>query len=115
MSQTVRPTITIDQVHLLSVTGDLDDVGLNALQIELELLLEDGSRFLALDLSRVTRCDQQLFDLLTRTSNLIEHRGGWLRLVGLGATVLDTLDDAALPELLLMYRASDWATHRPVR
>jgi hypothetical protein len=29
--------------------------------------------------------------------------------------VLTTLDDAALPKVLLVYRASDWATHRPVR
>ena len=33
-----------------------------------------------------------LFDLLARTQHLVGHRGGWLRLVGLGPPVLAALD-----------------------
>lgn len=59
----------------------------------------------------MTGCDNQLFDVLTRTGGLVGHRGGWLRLVGLGPMVLDGLEGAGLPEVLMVYRASDWARH----
>lgn len=111
MLQTAQLTIKTEQVDLLSVTGALDDAGLRQLQTQVNLLLDGGTRFLVTDLSQVAACDSHLLDLLCRTSNLVEHRGGWLRLVGLASSVLNTLDDAALPEVLLVYRASDWASH----
>jgi hypothetical protein len=57
------------------------------------------------DLSRVAGCDGRLFDLLARTHHMLDGRGGWLRLVGLGPSVLAALDQAALPEVLLVYPA----------
>src|SRR4029453_6826987 len=62
------------------------------------------------DLAEVPGCDGRLFDLLARTQRLLGCRGGWLRLVGLGPPVLDALDQAALPEVLLVYKA---ARHDP--
>ncbi|MDN5853213.1 MAG: hypothetical protein L0K86_10280 [Actinomycetia bacterium] len=50
----------------------------------------------------------RLFGLLSDTHQLLADRFGWLRLVGMGAAVLDALEDAPLAELLLFYRASDW-------
>ena len=74
-------------------------------------LLAGGSRLLVTDLSGVASCDSRLFDLLSRTSHLVGNRGGWVSLVGVGPPVLNALDQAALPEVLPVYRASGWANH----
>jgi hypothetical protein len=84
-------TITVEQVDLLSVTGQLDDPGLGRLQRRLDELLDSGARLLVADLSGVAGCDGQLFDLLARTQHLVADRGGWLRLVGLSSPVLNAL------------------------
>ena len=102
-------TIKVEQVDLLSVTGQLDDPGLDRLQGRLDELHEAGARLLLVDLSGVAGCDGQLFDLLARTPHLVGRREGCLRLVGLGPPVLDALDQAGLPEVLLVYRAARWA------
>jgi anti-anti-sigma regulatory factor len=105
-------TIRIEQVDLLSVTGQLDDPGLERLQRRLDELLDNGSQLLVADLSGVAGCDGRLFDLLAQTEHLVEDRGGWLRLVGLSSPVLDALDQATLPDVLLVYRAARWTGHR---
>jgi anti-anti-sigma regulatory factor len=104
-------TIKVEQVDLLSVTGQLDDLGLARLQRRLDELLDGGARLLLADLSGVAGCDGRLFDLLARIQYLVGCRGGWLQLVGLGPPVLDALDQAALPEVLLVYRAALRAGH----
>jgi anti-anti-sigma regulatory factor len=101
-------TIRVEQVDLLSVTGQLDDLGLDRLQCQLDELLDGGARLLLADLSGVAGCDGRLFDLLARIQHLVGRRGGWLHLVGLGPPVLDALDQATLPEVLLVYRAARW-------
>jgi anti-anti-sigma regulatory factor len=73
--------ITNEQVNLLSVSGRLDGAGLRILQQQINLLLDAGARFLLTDLSRAEQWDCNVFDLLARTSNLIQQRGRWLRLV----------------------------------
>jgi len=93
MPQTPRVTITHEHVNLLSVTCGLDWGGLLDLQQQIDLLLDAGARFLIADLSWVGPCDTRLFDLLARTSSLLRHRAGWLRLIG----PRSTLDGAALP------------------
>ena len=112
MLHSTSVAVTVEQVELLSVAGRLDGDGLGPLQSRVDELLDDGALFLVADLSGVAGCDGRLFDLLVRTSHLVERRGGWLRLVGLGSPVLNALDQAALPEVLLVYRASEWASHR---
>jgi anti-anti-sigma regulatory factor len=104
-------TIKVEQVDLLSVTGQLDDPGLDRLQGRLDELHEAGARLLLVDLSGVAGCDGRLFDLLARTQYFVGSREGCLRLVGLGPPVLDALDQADLPEVLLIYRAARWAGH----
>jgi anti-anti-sigma regulatory factor len=89
MSQ--NPSVTVDapvmirveRVDLLSVSGQLDDSGLERLQCRLDELLGGGTRLLVADLSGVASCDGRLFDLLARTQRRLGCRGGWLRLVGL--------------------------------
>ena len=92
------------------MAGRLDGDGLDRLQTSVDDRLDGGARRLVVDLSAVASCDSRLFDLLSQTSDLIGRRGGWLRLVGVGPPVLNTLDQAALPEILLVYRASGWAS-----
>ena len=41
----------------------------------------------------------------------VEDCGSWLRLVGLSSPVLDALDQATLPDVLLVYRAARWTGH----
>jgi len=109
---TIAPvTIRVDQVDLLSVTGQLDDLGLDRLRCRFDELLDGGARLVLTDLSGVAGCDGRLFDLLARIEYLVGRRGGRLHLVGLGPPVLDALDQAALPEVLLVYRAARWAGH----
>lgn len=102
-------TVKTEQVDMVSVVGHLDDAGLAQLGTELELLRGGSTRYLVADLSRVHSCDRRLFELLSGTHLVLAGRGGWMRLVGLGAAVLDALDEATVPEVLLVYRASDWA------
>jgi anti-anti-sigma factor len=111
MLQSTSVMVTIEQVDLLSVTGRLDCDGLRRLQHSVDELLAGGARMLLADLSGVASCDSRLFDLLSRTSHLVGHREGWLRLVGVGPSVLNALDQATLPDVLLVYRASGWASN----
>jgi anti-anti-sigma regulatory factor len=108
---TASLSISVEQVELLLVTGQLDDTGLEQLGRRLDELLNGGARLLVADLSGVSECDHRLFDLLARTHHVVGNRGGWLKLVGLGVPVLDALDNADLPEVLLVYRATRWAGH----
>jgi len=101
--------INVEQVDLLSVTGRIDDPGLARLRWRLDELLAGGAHLLVADLSGVAGCDGRLFDLLARTEHRVGCRGGWLRLVGLSSPVLEALDQAALPDVLLVYRAARWA------
>jgi anti-anti-sigma factor len=110
MAQRTRIVIESEQVHLLSVSGALDREGLRKLRKHLGALHDAGVRLIMADLCRVTSCDGRLFAVLAQSDHLLTRRGGWLRLVGLGPAVLDALDQATLPEVLLVYRASDQAS-----
>ena len=98
-------------MDLLSVTGQLDDPGLDQAAVSVGRAARRRRPVVLVDLSGVAGCDGRLFDLLARTQHLVGRRGGWLRLVGLGPPVLDALDQAGLPEVLLVYRAARWAGH----
>lgn len=111
MQQATSLMITNEHVNLLSVSGRLDGAGLRTLQRQIDLLLDAGARFLLADLSRAENCDSQVFDLLTRTSNLVQPRGGWLRLVAPGNPVMGTVDEIARPSALAMDPAPHRADH----
>ena len=100
MSQATQLIITNEHVNLLSVRGQMDGAGLRMLQQQINLLLDAGARFLLADLSRVERCDSQVFDVLARTGDLVQQRGGWLRLVAPGNSTVSTIDDTARPAAL---------------
>jgi anti-anti-sigma regulatory factor len=109
-ADTAEVTISTAQVDLLSVAGWLNDKGLTQLRMELQALFDAGTRHLVLDLARVSGCDHRLFDVLGRAHQILTHRQGWVRLVGVGPAVHNALDDATLSESLLVYQASDWTS-----
>jgi hypothetical protein len=98
-------------VDLITVTGRLDNVGLTLLRRQLVGLCADGEGFVVADLSGVHECDHRLFHLLSQAHRILTGRGGWLRLAGVGAAVLNALDQAPVGEVLMVYRASDWGEH----
>lgn len=108
-------TIKVEHVDLVSVTGQLDDPGLDRLRCRLDELLDGGASLVLADLSGVVGCDSRLFDLLARTQCFVARGGGWLHLVGLGPSVWAALDEAALPELLQVYRATRWPVTVPAQ
>lgn len=109
-----RPGAAISdrQVRLVSVTGPLDAHGIRALHRHLAELVAAGESLLAVDLAGVTECDGRLFGVLSAVATALRAHGGWLRLVGLPDTVLAALSDAPLPDVLLVYQASDWGRRR---
>jgi anti-anti-sigma regulatory factor len=96
MQQATPLMITNEHVNLLSVSGRMDGTGLRTLQQQINLLLDAGARFLLADLSRAEHCDRLVFDLLAHTDNLIQQRGGWLRLVAPGDSHVGTVEETAL-------------------
>lgn len=100
--------ISNEQVGLLSVTGRLDETGLRQLGRGLQAQLDTDTRYLVVNLAGVSSCDYRLFEVLTRTHQLLTERRGWLRLVGIGPTVRNALDNATPSECLLVYQAADW-------
>ena len=109
-----RPGVAISdrQVRLVSVTGPLDAHGVCAVHRHLADLVAGGEILLAVDLAGVTECDARLFGVLSAVATELRVRGGILRLVGLPDTVLAALSDAPLPDVLMVYQASDWGRRR---
>ncbi len=109
-ANTAKVTISAAQVDLLSVAGRLDDTGLTQLDMQLQTLCDTGTQYLILDLARVTGCDRRLFDVLGWIHQILIDRQGWVRLVGVGSTVHNALDEATPSESLLVYQTSDWTS-----
>jgi anti-anti-sigma regulatory factor len=107
MQQATPLMITNEHVNLLSVRGRIDGTGLRTLQQQINLLLDAGARFVLADLSRAEYCDNQVFDLLARTNDLIQQRGGWLRLVAPGNSHVGTVEETALAAALPVDPAPD--------
>jgi anti-anti-sigma regulatory factor len=107
MQQAPPLMITNEHVNLLSVSGRMDGSGLRTLQQQINLLLDAGARFLLADLSRAEHCDRHVFDLLARTNTLIQHRGGWLRLVAPGDAQVGAVEGTAPAAALPMDPAPD--------
>jgi anti-anti-sigma regulatory factor len=112
MSLSTQVRISTEQVDLPSVTGQLDDTGLTQLRRQLEALVGTGTVYLVVDLAGVISCDHRLFDVLARTHQVLADRQGWLRLVGIGPTVVNALHEARPLEFLLVCQAADWRAGR---
>jgi anti-anti-sigma regulatory factor len=108
MLLSTQVTISTGQMDLLSVAGQLDDTGLTQLRRQLELLVDTGTVHLVVDLAGVISCDHRLFDVLARTHQILAEHQGWMRLVGIGPTVVNALDEARPSEFLLVCQAGGW-------
>ena len=108
LTDSTEVTVSAGQVGLLSVTGRLDDPGLTQLGRQLQMLFDTDIQYLVVNLAGVTGCDYRLFDMLTRTHQVLTDRQGWMRLVGVGTAVRNALDEATPSECLLVDQASDW-------
>lgn len=112
LTDSTQATIRTEQVALLSVIGRLDDTGLTQLRRQLQALFDTDTQYLVVNLAEVTSCDHRLFDVLVWVHRFLCARQGWMRLVGVGPTVCNALDEATPSECLLIYQASDWTGDR---
>jgi hypothetical protein len=58
------------------VTGRLEEVGLTQLRRQLQALFDTDTRYLVVNLAGVTSCAYRLFDMLTRTHQILTDRQG---------------------------------------
>jgi anti-anti-sigma regulatory factor len=103
-----------DRDHgVLEVAGALCQDNAAELRQRVEGLLVAGVRYLLVDLAEADGCDPMVMGVLADAARLLEGRQGWLRInpnrsLPIGAV----LDEATLPDLFAIYRASA-GTSRP--
>lgn len=108
LTDSAEVMICTGQAGLLSVIGRLDERGLTQLRRQLQALFDIDTQYLVVNLAGVISCDYRLFGVLIWAHQFLAARQGWMRLVGLGPTVRNTLDEATLSECLFVDQASDW-------
>ena len=104
-------TVRVEQVKLLLVTGQLDDAGLARLQRRFDELLDDGALLLLADLSGVPAATAGCSTFSPGPSTSSGTAGAGCDWSGWGPPVLAALDQADLPEVLLVYRSARWTDH----
>jgi len=67
----------------VAVRGRLESKILDQLRAQLGALVDDGARYLTLDLSRVSSCAPELADVLTWADLRAGEKQGWLALTGI--------------------------------
>lgn len=73
---------------VLTVSGDLDDVGIQELERQFALAAANGV-FVAVDLSHATAVGESLDDVLSGMDRLLRAFGGRLSVLGRRARVID--------------------------
>jgi anti-anti-sigma regulatory factor len=103
-----------DRDHgVLEVAGALCQDNAAELRQRVEGLLVAGVRFLLVDLAEVDGCDPVVIGVLADAARLLEGRQGWLRInPNRTLPAAAKLDEATLPDLFAIYRASA-GTSRP--
>ena len=87
----------------VAVSGPADSRRLAA---HLEGLQRAGVHHLVVDLSKVTRVDDQLLDVMRRVEARVLGRNGVFELTGLAPNVLHAMEDEQLSEVFALYRAT---------
>ncbi|MEO7195658.1 MAG: STAS domain-containing protein [Pseudonocardiaceae bacterium] len=86
MEPTAEPTITIvrggAEYALVALRGPLDHDATQRLRTQLGAVLDTGARYLTVDLSDVTRCDESVLELLGWAARRAASQQGWLALTG---------------------------------
>ncbi|MEN3270280.1 STAS domain-containing protein [Pseudonocardia sp.] len=97
-----------DRDHgVLEVAGALCQDNAAELRQRVEGLLVAGVRYLLVDLAEADGCDPAVMGVLADAARLLEGRQGWLRINPNGTLpVAAKLDEATLPDLFAIYRAS---------
>ena len=99
---------------MLEVVGALGHDSAAELRQRVEGLLVAGVRHLLVDLAEAGPCDPAVIGVFAEAARVLEGRPGWLRVIPNGTQPLALeLDEATLPDLFAIYRASLGATHRP--
>jgi anti-anti-sigma factor len=94
---------TDDRQTVVAARGVLDFTSRYVLQDRLAALLEDGHRYLILDLSGVTLCDSSGLSIFIQTHRRVHERGGWVRLAGARPIVRRVLEITNLDRMVPLY------------
>ena len=97
-----------DRDHgVLEVAGALGHDNAAELRQRVEGLLVAGVRYLLVDLVEAGPCDPMAIGVLADAARVLEGRQGWLRInPNRTVPIAAELDEATLPELFTIYRAS---------
>ena len=97
-----------DRDHgVLEVAGAFGHDNAAELRQRVEGLLVAGVRFLLVDLAEAGRCDPGVIGVLADAARVLEGRQGWLRInPNRAVPIAAELDEATLPDLFAIYRAS---------
>jgi hypothetical protein len=108
-------SVQTDRDHgVLEVVGVLGHDSAAELRQRVEGLLVAGVRRLVVDLAEAGPFDPAVIDVFTEAARVLEGRPGWLRVIPNRTQPLpEELDEATLPDLFAIYRASLGATAAP--
>lgn len=105
---------TDDGQTVVAAHGVLDFSSRHVLQDRLAALLEEGHRYLILDLSGVTLCDSSGLSVFIQTHRRVGQHGGWVRLAGARPIVRRVLEITNLDRMVPLYdTVSDARTADP--
>jgi anti-sigma B factor antagonist len=110
----VTVTGDADGHTIVAPDGVLDFSSRHILQDRLTALLDEGHRYLILDLSGVPLCDSSGLSVFIQTHRRAHERGGWVRLAGARPIVRRVLEITNLDRMVAMYdTVSDARTADP--
>jgi anti-anti-sigma regulatory factor len=103
---TISSTLHPGRYTVVAIAGRADAPALRTLAGYLAGLVHAGARHFVVDLSRVERPGDDFLGMLRRFGDRLTAAGGALDLIGLTPRVLYALDDQALGEVFVQYRAA---------
>lgn len=92
-----------DGITVVYVGGELDVATAPLLRTELDVLVENGSSRLVLDLAELTFLDASGLRVLVRARKLTAEHGGWLRLARVHPTARRVLELTRLTRVLPIF------------
>ncbi len=88
---------------VVAVTGEIDMATAPRLRDTLESLVDEGCRWLVVDLSRVTFCDSSGLAVLLVARKELHQHGGTIRLVGPAAPVARMFQISGMTKVFSIY------------
>jgi anti-anti-sigma regulatory factor len=93
-----------DGTAAVALSGRIDASGIHQLAAHLTGLLNAGTRYLVVDLSRIDLVDEHILGLMRRVEARMHVLGREFELIGLAPPVLYAMDDASLIQVFALYR-----------